>query len=110
MLLIRWETQDPNLPVEREIGKLRKVFDEIYHYDIEEFWVPDTDSHGAVSEIINKFVKVNYNSSNDLKIVYYAGYSRLSRTKEPVWSTKVLLCQVSPVYLISDVDSFKSAG
>jgi hypothetical protein len=33
------------------------------------------------------FVKVNKNSANDLKIVYYAGHSRLSRTKEPVWST-----------------------
>ena len=87
VLLIRWKTQDPNLPVERELIELRQVFEEIYHYDIEEFWIPDSDSHGAVSEKINAFVKVNDNSSDDLKIVYYAGHSRLSRTKELLWST-----------------------
>jgi hypothetical protein len=87
VLLIRWKTEDPKLPVEREIIELRQVFEGIYHYKIDEFWIPDSDSHGAVSEKINAFVKVNDNSSDDLKIVYYAGHSRLSRTKELLWST-----------------------
>jgi hypothetical protein len=87
VLLIRWETQDPKLPVEREMSELGKVFEEIYHYDIEEFWIPDAVSHGAVSKKINAFVEVNDDSSDDLKIVYYAGHSRLSRTKELLWST-----------------------
>lgn len=86
VLLICWKTGDPKLPVQREISELRKVFEQIYHYEIEEFSIPDSDSHAAVSEKINAFVKVNDNSGDDLKIVYYAGHSRLSRTKELIWS------------------------
>jgi hypothetical protein len=87
VLLIRWETQDPQLPVECEIHGLRNVLENVYNYDVEEFRIPDSESHAEVSEKINSFVKVGGNSSNDLKIVYYAGHSRLSRTKELVWST-----------------------
>jgi hypothetical protein len=87
VLLICWETQDPKLPVEREIRELRKVLEEVYHYNTEEFQIPDSESHAAVSEKINSFVKVDNNSDDNLKIVYYAGHSRLSRTKELLWST-----------------------
>jgi hypothetical protein len=87
VLLICWETQDPKLPVECEIRGLRKVLENVYKYDVEEFRIPDSGSHAEVSEKINSFVKVGGNSNNDLKIVYYAGHSRLSRTKELVWST-----------------------
>jgi hypothetical protein len=86
VLLICWKTQDPKLPVEREIRELRRVFEEVYRYNTEEFEIPDSESHAAVSEKINSFVKVDSNSSGDLKIVYYAGHSRLSRTKELLWS------------------------
>ncbi|KAH7412828.1 hypothetical protein BKA64DRAFT_338838 [Cadophora sp. MPI-SDFR-AT-0126] len=86
VLLISWQTQDSNLPVEQEISALRKVLESYYHYDIEEFQIPDIDSHAEVSEKVNSFVKVGNNSSSDLKIVYYAGHSRLSRSKELLWS------------------------
>jgi hypothetical protein len=75
------------LPVEREIRELRRVFEEVYCYNTEDFEIPASESHAAVSEKINSFVKVDNNSSDDLKIVYYAGHSRLSRTKELLWST-----------------------
>lgn len=92
VLLISWQTQDPKLPVEKEIKALREVFGSIYRYDIEEFRIPDSASHAAVSERINEFVKLNNDSSSDLKIVYYAGHSRLSRNKqELLWSTCVSL-------------------
>jgi len=87
VLLISWQKQDPKLPVEIEISCLRRVLEDVYHFDIEEFRIPDEDSHGEVNEKINAFVKVNKNSSDDLKIVYYAGHSRLSRTKELLWTT-----------------------
>jgi hypothetical protein len=89
VLLIWWQTQDPKLPVEQEISPLRKVLEEDYHYDVEEFRIPDCDSHAEVSEKINSFVKVGKNSNSDLKIVYYAGHSRRSRTNELWWSTYV---------------------
>jgi hypothetical protein len=87
VLLISWETQDPKLPVECEIRGLGSIFENVYGYTVEEFRIPDSESHAQVSEKINSFVKVGGNSRSDLKIVYYAGHSRLSRTRELVWST-----------------------
>lgn len=37
-----------------------------------------------VSAKINEFVSINNNSKEDLKIVYYAGHSKLSKTKDIV--------------------------
>jgi hypothetical protein len=85
VLLISWQTEDPKLPVEREINVLSQVFEEAYNYNVENFRVSDDESHAGVSEKVNSFVKVNGNSSSDMKIVYYAGHSRLSRTKELMW-------------------------
>ncbi|KAH7304373.1 hypothetical protein BKA65DRAFT_579227, partial [Rhexocercosporidium sp. MPI-PUGE-AT-0058] len=82
VLLISWQTRDPNLPVEQEISALRKVLEDCYHYDVEEYQIPDINSHLEVSDNFNSFVKVGNNSSSHLKIVYYAGHSRLSRSKE----------------------------
>jgi hypothetical protein len=87
VLLISWKTQDPKLPVEREISSLHALLDGIYHYDVEEFQIPDDASHAEVSKKINAFVEPGNNSCNDLKAVYYAGHSRLSGTKELVWYT-----------------------
>ncbi|PVH78147.1 hypothetical protein DL98DRAFT_390647, partial [Cadophora sp. DSE1049] len=85
VLLITWKTQDPNLPVAVEICRLRSVFKDVYNYDVEEFEIPDDDSHAEMSEKTNAFVKLNKNSRDDLKIVYYAGHGRLSPTKELIW-------------------------
>lgn len=83
--MISWKTPDPQLPVDVEIRALRAVFENLYRFNVEEFQIPDCDSHAEVSEKINAFVKVN-NTNNDLKIVFYAGHSRLSRTRELLWS------------------------
>jgi hypothetical protein len=87
VLLISWETQDPRLPVQKEISILHELLDGTYHYDVQEFQIPDQESHAEVSKKINSFVEVGNNSCNDLKIVYYAGHSRLSATKELAWYT-----------------------
>lgn len=87
VLLICWQTQDPKLPVEVEISRLHEVLETVYNFDVEEFRIPNSGSHFAVSQKINKFIEVNNDSNNDLKIVYYAGHGRLSRTKELLWST-----------------------
>jgi len=91
VLLITWETEDPKLPVRREVVALHELFENVYHYDVEEFRIPDSASHAAVSEKINSFVKINGDSSDDLKIVYYAGHSMLSTNKELIWCTYVFL-------------------
>jgi hypothetical protein len=89
VLILKWESEDPKLPVSCEIEELCKVLDEIYHYDIEIFEIPDNRSHAKVSQKINTFIELNNDSNFDLKIVYYAGHSRLSKTRDLVWSRYV---------------------
>ncbi|KAN0095850.1 hypothetical protein V8E51_016561, partial [Hyaloscypha variabilis] len=85
--MFKLENEDPKLPVSYEIEELRKVFEQIYHFKVEVFDIPDNRSHANVSEKINAFVAINNDSKLDLKIVYYAGHSRLSKTKDLVWSS-----------------------
>jgi hypothetical protein len=89
VLMFMWEIEDENLPVRLEIDKLRYVFEEIYHYDVEVFRIPDKRSHSKVSAKINEFVSINDDSVEDLKIVFYAGHSKLSKTKDIVWTRYV---------------------
>jgi hypothetical protein len=71
VLLISWKTEAPMLPVQLEINRLRDVLECIYHYEVEEFRIPDHRSH-------------------DLKIVYYAGHSQVSRNAGLVWCGQVI--------------------
>ena len=82
VLILKWRTEDPKLPVSIEIAELCKVLDEIYHYHIEIFEIPDQKSHATVSKKINTFIDINDDSKSDLKIVYYAGHSKLSKTRD----------------------------
>ena len=93
VLIVKWEEEDPSLPVSYEIEDLCRVFEGIYNYHIEIFDIPDKKSHARVSEKINAFIGINDDSKHDLKIVYYAGHSRLSKTKDLVWSRYVLSSQ-----------------
>jgi hypothetical protein len=86
VLILKWETEDPKLPVSCEIAGLMQVFQDVYHYDIKVFEIPDIRSHARVSEKINTFIGINDDSGDDLKIVYYAGHSRLSKTRDLVWT------------------------
>ncbi|TVY81197.1 hypothetical protein LSUE1_G005163 [Lachnellula suecica] len=90
VLILKWKTEDPDLPVTIEIEELCRVLGETYHYDIELFEIPDQKSHATVSKKINTFVDINGDSKSDLKIVYYAGHSRLSKTRDLIWSRQVL--------------------
>jgi hypothetical protein len=90
VLIFKWKTEDPNLPVWYEIDELCYVLDKIYGYEIEIFEIPDQKCHIKVVEKITSFISINDDSKNDLKIVYYAGHSRLSDTRDLVWSRCVV--------------------
>jgi hypothetical protein len=85
VLILSWATGDPKLPVKLEISKFRRVLEATYHYQVEEFEIPDQRPHNKVSARINNFIEINGDSSDDLKIVYYAGHSRRSETNQVVW-------------------------
>jgi hypothetical protein len=91
VLIFKWEVEDPKLPVSYEIAELRKVLDEIYHYNIEVFEIPEKRSHAKVSEKVNTFVAINEDSKDDLKIVYYAGHGKLSKTRDLLWTRYALI-------------------
>ena len=86
VLMIRWEEEDPNLPVSLELDELRLIFEDTYRYEVEVFLIPNKRSHAKVSKRINDFIDINGDSKDDLKIVYYAGHSSLLKTKDLVWS------------------------
>jgi hypothetical protein len=87
VLLLKWKTEDPKLPVSYEIAELCRVLDQVYHYDIQIFEIPDQRSHARVNEKISAFIAIDDDSKDDLKIVYYGGHSRLSATKDLVWAS-----------------------
>jgi hypothetical protein len=89
VLIFKWEVEDPKLPVSYEIAELWEVLEKIYHYDIEIFEIPEKQSHARVSEKVNTFVAINDDSKDDLKIVYYAGHGRVSKTRDLVWTRYV---------------------
>ena len=72
-----------------EITGLRQVLENIYHYKVEEFKIPDQKSHNKVTTKIVDFIDVNDDDPAQLKIVYYAGHARLSKSKDVVWARYV---------------------
>ena len=81
VLLLSWEDEDPQLPVSLEIEKLFSVFHNIYHFDTEIWKIPDENPHYKLNQKVLDFVVPEPQSTNHLKIVYYAGHGRLSRER-----------------------------
>ena len=86
VLMLKWEDEDPNLPVSWEITKLFGVFKDIYHFQTEVWDIPDQDCHAEVNQKILDFSKLGGNSKEDLKIVYYAGHGKLTKNRLLSWT------------------------
>jgi len=86
VLMIKWEDEDPKLPVSQEIKNLERVFKDIYHFETEVWSIPDVDCHAEVNEKILDFKRVGGNCKDDLKIVYYAGHGKLTRNRQLSWT------------------------
>jgi hypothetical protein len=89
VLMFSWATEDWRLPVNSEIAGLGEVLENIYHYKVEEFKIPDQRSHNKVTAKIIDFIEKNDDDPAELKIVYYAGHARLSKSKDVVWARHV---------------------
>ena len=74
-LLLSW--QDDNLGVGKEIQGLRRVFEDFYHFHVEEYHIP-SDKPGSKTQarIMNLLAQ---DSSDNLFIIYYAGHASLGR-------------------------------
>jgi hypothetical protein len=86
VLMLSWEDEDPNLPVSIEISKLLHVFRNIYHFDVDIWKIPDRNPQWALTQRVMEFVCPAPGDKEHLKIVYYAGHGRLTKTRSLAWT------------------------
>lgn len=84
VLLLSWEDEDPQLPVSLEIEELKDVFVNLYGFEVDEWFIPPINSHGALNLKILQFLQDS--CAKHLKLVYYAGHGRLSTHGQAVWT------------------------
>lgn len=89
VLMLSWQDEDPKLPVSLEVLPLVEIFRDLYHFDTEVWHIPDNNSHMEVVQKILDFANLGGNSKDDLKIVYYAGHGKLSRSRQLSWTRYV---------------------
>ena len=70
VLLLSWE--EDTFGFVTEILELSKVFQQVYHYDVEEWRIPSDYSQRAVRKQIEKFLN-EFEDKETLLIVYYGG-------------------------------------
>jgi hypothetical protein len=91
VLILKWEGEDPQLPISLEILKLLNVFVNIYHFETEVWDIPDEDCHVSVNQKILDFKRLGSDSKDDLKVLYYGGHGRLIRNRSLAWSRYTVL-------------------
>jgi hypothetical protein len=83
VILLSWEDEDPTLPVASEIRELADTFANVYGYHVEEWLIPaEEDSHNKLQVKILQFLWAS--NPTHLKIVYYAGHSKLGSYGQPI--------------------------
>lgn len=95
VLILKWEDEDPQLPVSLEISKLKDAFVDVYHFNTEVWDIPDEDCHDSVNQKILDFKRLGSDSKDDLKILYYGGHGRLTRNRSLAWSRYTVLSYFS---------------
>ncbi|KAE8443356.1 hypothetical protein EG329_001914 [Mollisiaceae sp. DMI_Dod_QoI] len=83
-LLVSW--QDDNLGVEKEIQGLRRVFEDFYHFDVEEYHIPSDKPGSKTQARIMELLA--HDSFDSLFIIYYAGHASPGRqgSEAPIWA------------------------
>ncbi len=82
-LSLRWESDD--LGVVTESNNLQHVFEDLYHYHVQSFQIPDERPDTSLKRQILQFLE---NDGKDtLLIVYYAGHAKRSvqLNSPPIW-------------------------
>jgi hypothetical protein len=86
VLMLKWEDEDPQLPVSYDIPKLQDVFEKTYGFETELWDIKDNDCHMEVNQKIIDFSRKGGNSKEDLKILYYAGHGKITRNRLLSWT------------------------
>jgi hypothetical protein len=94
VLMLKWNDEDPQLPVSYEVSKLHDVFQNVFNFETESWDIPEQDCHGVVNQKILDFKNLGGNSKDDLKIIYYAGHGKLTRNRTLSWTRYISLSGV----------------
>jgi hypothetical protein len=73
VLLVQWQSDD--LDVYRELKTLKKVFTQLYHYEVSKFFIPDELPFRSLGEAVIRFI--GDDSPETLLIFYYSGHGIL---------------------------------
>lgn len=83
VLLLRWIEDD--LGVQIEMSALRRVFEALFHFDVEEWQIPSLNPTRALQKKLYGFQNA-HQSETELLIVYYAGHAKAdSRRGRSIW-------------------------
>ena len=97
VLMLTWEDVASRSP-ESEVTKLSNVFKDVYRFEVENWIIPSEASNSATNQKISDFINLGGNSDDDLKIVYYAGQTRLIKNRELAWTRFVELFPAPTLY------------
>jgi hypothetical protein len=83
VLLLSWQADD--LGVEAEIQPLRRVFEDRYHFSVQDYKIPSVKPDKALKKRIYDFL--DEDDKDTLLIVYYAGHARcaLQSNEASLW-------------------------
>lgn len=81
--MTHWEADD--LGVMEEIRILSHVFADLYHFEVDEYAIPEYQPDRALKRRVIEFVEDD--QCDTLLIFYYAGHASLSpnRSDSPIW-------------------------
>ncbi|KAL8800270.1 MAG: hypothetical protein Q9182_005294 [Xanthomendoza sp. 2 TL-2023] len=79
VLILSWE--DDDLDVATEITELESVFSQLYNYETDQYRIPSTQSHIALTRRILESLLTS-NSSDKLFIVYYGGHGYMNDQRD----------------------------
>jgi hypothetical protein len=81
-LSLRWESDD--LGVITESNDLQHVFQDLYHYQVESYKIPDERPDTSLKRRILQFLE--HDRKDTLLIVYYAGHAKKHQLNTaPMW-------------------------
>jgi hypothetical protein len=73
VLLVQWQSDD--LGVDQELKSLKKVFTQLYHYEVSKFLIPDELPFRSLGKAVLRFI--GDDSPETLLIFYYSGHGIL---------------------------------
>ncbi|CAG8951495.1 hypothetical protein HYFRA_00007411 [Hymenoscyphus fraxineus] len=87
VLIFVWADDHPDLPALDHLDRLSRVFHDVYNFEVETFKIPKQNPHSEVNQKIRSFARQGENNRGYLKIVFYAGCSRVTSNGALLWTS-----------------------